>query len=167
MRNKFVLGLILAAVMLTGLTQAALLTVGSVETAAVTFASNVQFDHEFQAYDVISDQYFNITDTDIMKANAHTFETGGLPLVSSPFSGKVYVLPQEFTVSDDWIECIALGGMAAVEPLGRGLELPSGTGNWFYSTGGVGPSGDGVDRYEYMATTGWDPFVLWQHMGGS
>jgi hypothetical protein len=164
MDKRIILGLII--LMMVSISSATLLTSGTVATKAVTFGSGIRFSHDFQVYDRISGKYFNITDQDIMEANAWVDETGGLPLISSPYSGKAYYLPQEFTVSEDYLECIPLTGMVAIEPSGY-VELPSNSGNKFWSTA-YGPAAgvDGMDEYTYMYNEGWNPAILWQLMGG-
>ena len=162
MRKELVI-LVIIAMALVGMAGATMMTgTMSVSSSKVTFANNIRFDHEFRFFCTECMQYTNISDTDIAMANALISKTGGLPLISCSHCGKVYVLPEQTLragENDDWIECIPLGGMAAVEPLGR-LEIPTGSGLFKYSTGGLGPVQDGYDRPEYMAITGWDPVVL-------
>ena len=120
---------------------------------------------DFQVYDRISKRWFNVTDDDLTNANAWVDETGGVPLISSPYSGKAYAIQIAITADEDYLECIPLTGMVAIEPLGY-VELPSGTGNRFWSTA-YGPSAgaDGLDEYAYMYVYGWNPEILWQNMG--
>ena len=121
---------------------------------------------DFQVYDRISKTWFDVTDDDLIDANAWIDVTGGVPLISSPFSGKAYgIRITETAMGEDYLECIPLVGMVAIEPSGY-VELPSGTGNKFWSTA-YGPTGDGMDEHTYMYVEGWNPFVLWQHMGGN
>lgn len=121
---------------------------------------------DFQVYDRISEKWFNVTDDDLMQANAWVDETGGIPLISSPYSGKAYGLQLTVTAGDDdYLDCIPLTGMVAIEPSGY-VELPSGSGNKFWSTAyGPNAGDDGMDEHTYMYNNGWNPAKLWHLMG--
>ena len=58
---------------------------------------------------------------------------------------------------DDYLDCIPLTGMVAIEPSGY-VELPSGSGNKFWSTAyGPNAGDDGMDEHTYMYNNGWNP----------
>jgi hypothetical protein len=110
-------------------------------------------------------------------------KSGGVPLVSCGHCGKAYKLPADIPTNkaqleewlintpddDNWLPCIELAGMTAVEPLGPGNEIPANSGLIFYKPGnGMEDANhpDGWQRVEYMFSFGWDPKILWSLMKG-
>ena len=123
----------------------------------------------------------DVTDHDVRLAVLEESQVGAA-LVSCSHCGKVYTLPSQIPTGDfnaleqwviqavanpDWLLCLPLGGMVAIEPAGAGNESPTGSGLIYYTPGsGITDSDhpDGFLRYEYMAFTGWDPVILWSLM---
>jgi hypothetical protein len=137
---------------------------------------------EFKALCTVDGNEFPITEKDIKLAVARKGQTGGLALVSCPFCAGVYALEdapdspgkisawigEQQAKSDDWLACLPLEGVVAIEPMGGGIEMPPGSGRIFYKPGAGDTPGfpDGYPRWVYMYRCGLDPKVAWDLMQG-